>query len=110
MRDVCPNYHILTCLQNIKSGKNYAISDVRFQNEGKAILDKKGVCVKISGTTTLSGDNKKHASETEMASWDGWLFEIINNKEGFDVLYRKVDELLKFLPAGKKFSNHKVVL
>lgn len=95
MRTHFPDYHIKTCLNGIGDGCNYAICDVRFRNEGEAIVNAGGICVNVCGDTSLSGSNISHASEVDLVGWDGWRYIIQNNKnDGFDVLYVKVDKLL----------------
>lgn len=96
MRTHCSNYHIITCLNGIDVNTNYAICDIRFPNEGEAILERGGVCVEVVSDSFLFGDNKKHASEVAMENWGRWAFRLVNKKEeGFDVLYGKIDKLLE---------------
>jgi hypothetical protein len=64
-------------LASIEPGRRYVISDVRFENEAKRILDLGGAVYRIDRPGVLPAND--HVSELELADWDGWTGVIVND-------------------------------
>lgn len=98
MRSHVPDYHVITCLNNLISANNYVVCDVRFPNEATAIWESNGFCVKIVRPQATKGlCNAGHLSETAMNDWADWYYIIHNNRDGLHFLYEEVEKLLQEL-------------
>jgi hypothetical protein len=77
------------------------ISDLRFKNEAKAIVDAKGICWKTNRPDT--GDSQRsstHPSEVDLLDYDQWS-EVFDNSQDFDFLYAQVDRACEKLGLFK---------
>ena len=92
MRGLVPDYHIRCCLRHIPENQNAVISDVRFPDEGQAVINRRGFCIEIQRNINFL-DNKyaNHRSEEAMRGWSGW-FTTIDNNGSFDDLYKHIDK------------------
>ena len=72
--------------------QKWIISDVRFNNEAKAIKDRGGILIKINRNT---GIQSTHLSETELDSYTDWNYEIDNNGSITDLINQVKQILLK---------------
>lgn len=84
--------------RQITNDSNWVVTDVRFLNEAKAVKSWGGKVFRIDrlGGPGASGGIVKHASEIEMDmyhEWDG----IIENAGTFEELYKRVDEIIKYI-------------
>lgn len=60
--------------------QNWSVSDMRFENEAEAILDRGGILVRIDGSRTgPGGRDPNHISETSLDEWDLWHYVFDNN-------------------------------
>jgi hypothetical protein len=81
-------------------GLKWAISDVRFPNEARAVKEWGGFVVRVDRPEAgLSGDAAKlHASETSMIDYDGWD-HVITNDRGLLELKAEAAAMLKAMKA-----------
>jgi hypothetical protein len=78
---VNPNLWVLATMQNLNPRCNYVFSDVRFENESKAIREIGGNVVHIKGRAhDMAEGTKTHASEAGIANTIGDY--VINNAGG----------------------------
>lgn len=54
---------------------NWIITDVRFPNEAKSVLDHGGILIRVN----RDGDTGNHPSETALDDWEDWDYVIDNN-------------------------------
>lgn len=77
--------------------QDWIITDVRFPNEAQAILDRKGLLIKLEGDPAKirakSKRNMDHPSETALDNWTNWSYTYTNDKSLED-LYKFGDTLL----------------
>ena len=99
MRDILnKDTWILSLFNNIKNGENIIITDVRFENEANAILNRGGYLIRVNGDpkkiSKKETRNLNHRSETELDNFD--KFDIIyENKPPIDNLKQLMDEIKK---------------
>lgn len=92
LRGLVPDYHIRCCLRQIPKNHNAVISDVRFPDEGQAVIDSGGFCIEIlRDINFLDTKYANHRSEEAMRGWGGW-FSTISNNSSFDDLYKYIDK------------------
>lgn len=97
--DIGNNFWVKLTIDNYHQNKNEntIISDVRFQNEIDAILNERGVIIKI---IRPKNDNKdEHESEKNITDLKG-NYEIINDGSIED-LYRKIDIVLQNIQSNR---------
>jgi len=101
--DVCrllvPSYHVDVLVSKILESKvnKVIVTDVRFPNEGDAVLDTlKGLMVSINRpVSAMVGPRGEHISETAMDSWGRFNDVIDNDTEGLSFFYSKINEFLE---------------
>jgi hypothetical protein len=98
-RELIPSYHqdIVAHLIEKAPDRNYVITDIRFPNEGDFVLDDLKGCV-IEVVRPAPGQeniDRTHPSETAMKDWGRFTDVVDNNKDGLQMLYVEVDNLLK---------------
>ncbi len=77
---------------------NFAISDVRFQNEADAIRARGGYVVRIERPMLTSYNPDTHASETEL---DGYSFDLrIQNDRHPSAFETQLDQLVQLATSG----------
>lgn len=104
--DVCrmlvPTYHLDVVLETLRSSpdKNFVVTDVRFPNEGDAIIDEFGGIVfqVLRYPQTVDGVDRSHNSEVAMCDWGRFADTVDNQKDGLDFLFEEVNSLLKRQP------------
>ena len=82
-------------MASLEDGKNYVFSDVRFDNEARAIISKNGVVLGMSGRSVDLGQNSSHASEKGVDTF--WITYVIGNSESVDVLHSQIDSIVSEL-------------
>lgn len=95
-----PEIWVMSAMQRMLPGGDYAIPDVRFANEAEAIHARGGVVWRVvrPGYTVLSGDAARHASEGGVP--DRYIDAEIVNSGGLDGLAAVVDAAMARLPAA----------
>jgi hypothetical protein len=89
-----------------KRGYDYfAISDVRYPNEGDRIHHFQGVVVRVDRDAGGSSVGADHSSETAMEDYEEWDF-IIENNGTFEEYYAKVDDLMEEIDGREKGQDH----
>lgn len=91
-RSLDENIWIKLTMASLEDGKNYVFSDVRFDNEAKAIIYKNGINLQVSGRSVDLGQNSVHASEKGIDEY--WITRIIGNSGSVDALYRQLDYIM----------------
>lgn len=81
--DICMN-------KILKSGKNYVISDVRYQNEVDAIHKNNGIVIKVF--RNIDNDDL-HISETSIDNITNYDY-IIDNNADYNKLYDNLDNIM----------------
>jgi len=89
---------IISLFNNIKSGENIIITDVRFENEANSILNRGGYLLRINGDPNKIRSNEtrniNHKSETELDNFS--KFDIIyDNIPPISNLSNLIDEIKK---------------
>lgn len=87
-----PNAWVIATLAEYKNSDNWLISDLRFNNELKAIKDKGGITIRVNRDNRTFLNTIPHASETELdnAHFDYYL----NNNSSIEALIVGVNEIL----------------
>jgi len=98
-RELISSYHRDIVAHQIAKvpDRNYIITDVRFPNEGDFVLDDLKGCV-IEVVRPAPGKeniDRTHPSETAMKEWGRFTDVVDNNKDGLQMLYAEVNNLLK---------------
>jgi hypothetical protein len=76
MRELDVNYWVKAALHNT-NGKNVVVTDVRFPNEARAIINMGGILVRMRRDGV---DTSNHISETALDDWNEWHFIYDNNR------------------------------
>ena len=76
-------------MRKLKEGKNYVFSDVRFDNEAEAIINKGGFNIKLVGRKVDLGSSASHASEAGISS--SLITQVIDNNGTIGDLKFKVN-------------------
>jgi len=91
---------ILSLFNNVNNGENIIITDVRFENEANAILNRGGYLIRVNGDPKKLSDNEtrnsNHKSETEL-----------DNFKKFDIVYENlppIENLQKLIEKIKKLN------
>lgn len=101
MRGQFHDYHTTVCFYDMPKDRDVVLSDVRFVNEAKAVINAGGFCVKIlRDVGKMSEKNKSHKSEVDLDSWEGWSAVLDNKKAGLDNLHSNIETLLEELKNG----------
>lgn len=79
----------------------FAISDVRYPNEGDRIHHFQGEVARIDRIAGGCSVGADHPSETAMEDYEDWDF-IIDNNGTFEELYAQVDDLMEELYGREK--------
>ena len=74
---------------NLKEDKNYVFSDVRFDNEAQAIIDKGGFNIQLVGRKVDLGSSASHASEAGISS--NLITRVIDNNRTIEDLKFKIN-------------------
>lgn len=85
-RNICPD-----CYN--KSLPNWIITDVRFENEAQAILDKSGILIRISKPASLMTNKELHESEIALDNYKGFKYHI-QNDGSIEDLIKSVRQIL----------------
>lgn len=72
---------------------NWLITDLRFENEAKAVKDRGGIIIRINRPDINDSELQKHRSETALDDYDGFDY-VIENDSNIEDLYNKVREVL----------------
>lgn len=98
-RELISSYHRDIVANQIEKApdKNYVITDIRFPNEGDFVLDDLKGCVieVVRPTPGQENIDRTHPSETAMKEWGRFTDVVNNNKDGLQLLYAEVNNLLK---------------
>ena len=70
----------------------WIITDVRFPNEAKAILDRGGILIRM--LRTVDNPNATHESETALDDWTNWSHVIDNRDMTLEQLQEKVKQII----------------
>lgn len=89
---ISPDLWVNTLFKNYKEGSKWIITDVRFENEAKAIKDRGGLLIKISSPNEYSFG---HTSETSLDNFTKYD-SIIDNSGTLEDLEIQVISILKF--------------
>lgn len=89
---ISPDLWVNTLFKNYKEGSKWIITDVRFENEAKAIKDRGGLLIKISSPNEYSF---AHTSETSLDNFTKYD-SIIDNSGTLEDLEIQVISILKF--------------
>ena len=85
--EVCDDFWVKACLNNLEKGDDYLITDVRFKSEAKGIKDLEGILLRVNREGAGAG---KHISEVDL---DDYSFDyVINNDGSMEDLLLKVKE------------------
>lgn len=77
-----------------KNYPNWIITDVRFENEAKAIKDRNGILIRVNRYNVLDHSNlNNHPSETDLDSYKDFDY-IIENNESMEKLVEQVKQIL----------------
>jgi hypothetical protein len=82
-----------TILEGNTTSNKWAIEDVRFPEEAKAIKQWGGLLVRIDRPGAPRIATAQHASETAMESWDQWDY-VLDNSGDLPQLYRNIDQMM----------------
>jgi len=91
-RSLDENIWVKLTMAKLDSDKNYVFSDVRFDNEAKAIIYQNGLVIGIDGRKADLGANAYHASEKGVDTM--WISDFICNNTEIDYLYQRIDMLV----------------
>jgi dephospho-CoA kinase len=84
--------------RDIKEGfdkkPNWIITDVRFENEVKAIKDRGGICIRVNRPIARITKLKDHKSESALDSYQDWDYTI-NNNGTLEELLEEVKKMCK---------------
>lgn len=100
VRMYCPNYHYEQLFFGISDSEKVIISDTRFPNEASAILEHKGILVRISRnpkTTEISQYVAAHPSEVALDTWDRWDYSLYNNGVNIERFFEEIDIMVETL-------------
>ncbi len=92
-RSLDENIWVKLTMASLEEGKNYVFSDVRFDNEAKAIIYKNGVNVQMNGRSVDLGQNSVHASEKGVD--EDWITYHVGNSGDIERLYKQMDMIVK---------------
>jgi len=111
MRTFEPNYHTEVIFRSIEPEKNLIITDVRFPNEAKSVLDNGGCLVRINRDFSLRAKKNPnisdtHSSETALDDWTDWSYILDNNSEDLETLYNKIDIMLEDIKNANRLSSN----
>jgi hypothetical protein len=70
----------------------WIITDVRFPNEAKAILDKGGILIRM--LRSVDNPNSQHESEIALDNWENWSHVIDNRDMTLEQLEQTVNTIL----------------
>lgn len=79
-------------MKNLGDGINYVFSDVRFDNEAKAIKEAGGFNIKLIGREVELGESGTHPSEAGVS--EELISQVINNDSSLQDLYLKVNSTI----------------
>ena len=79
---------------------NVAVEDIRFPNEAEAVKRWGGSVVKVVRPNAPGIATAQHASETSMADWGGWDYELDNSSD-LPQLYANIEVMMKQLRGRK---------
>jgi len=84
LRDLIqPDLWIKLALSNLPEDEVSIISDVRYKNEVKAILDRGGIVIRLEGdpggVRARSNRDLTHSSECDLDDWEEWFLKIDNS-------------------------------
>lgn len=83
---------------NAPHAQDFAVTDVRFVNEAKAIKDRRGIMIRLEKAGV--GPVNNHPSETALDDYDGFDY-IIKNDGTVEELHRKIRRVVAFhIPEG----------
>lgn len=81
-RDVFgPDFWIDQVFAGIGDDEDVVISDVRYRNEAERIQEEGGIVIKIHRPGVAGVHHADHASEKDLADWDGWDAVVVNNSD-----------------------------
>lgn len=87
--------------KDILDGENQVFTDVRFENEAKAIKEKGGILIRIDrDNEQLTGPTATHQSESELDEFSDWDYILVNNGTLQD-LYDGIDTIMEDLGIPK---------
>lgn len=112
MRYFVPDYHVEVIFRSIPTEKNFIITDIRFPNEAKVVLDNGGYLVRIKRDFSLRSENgvkidTNHLSETALDSWSEWSYVLNNNTNSLDTLYKDIDNMVGDIKNAVRLPNNK---
>ena len=85
-------------ISKIQKGVNYVVSDVRFNNEIKKLLELDDIKVKpiyiIRELGQSQNQGQSHSSETSL-SFESFPYIYVENNSSYSDLYNKIDQILK---------------
>ena len=88
-RGLDKDFWVKLTMRNLKEGKNYVFSDVRFDNEAEAIINEGGFNIQLVGRKVDLGSSASHASEAGINS--SLITRVINNNGTMEDLKFKVN-------------------
>jgi len=92
---------VIALLSDYRLGDKWTISDLRFPNEARAIVEHGGILVRIDGSRTWPGGrDPNHVSEVALDDWDRWDYRFDNTE-----LTR--DQLMEHARAIRAKALHK---
>lgn len=87
-RDEDDNYWVKKVLDGLCEDELYIISDVRFKNEAKGILDAGGYLIRVERPDRPRISNENHPSECDLDDWKQWYL-ILKNDSTIDIYRQK---------------------
>ena len=94
---IMPDFWIRCTLRNYSPDKLMIISDVRYQNEVKAIKDLGGIIIRINRPNSPKSN---HISEIDLDNYDDWDY-VIDNSGTLEDLFNKCKDLCISLGLSK---------
>jgi dephospho-CoA kinase len=92
-----PEIWVKSVEKRVTDGGRWVIADARFINEAQAVKRWGGLVVRVDRQIAgATGGIAQHASEIEMDNYKEWD-AVINNDGTFEDLYRRVDEVIKYV-------------
>jgi hypothetical protein len=96
------NAWVMALFADYRDGDKWIITDVRFENEAQAILDRGGFLVRIDGARIEdTGRDPQHISETELDDWQKWHYRFDNSTLDIDDLQDHAQQILKLVYGDK---------
>jgi hypothetical protein len=99
LRDLIqPDLWIKLALSNLPEDEVSIISDVRYKNEVKAILERGGIVIRLEGdpggVRAKSNRDLTHSSECDLDDWEDWFLKIDNSIPDLEALEKKLQPVI----------------